>query len=262
MRADHGRDLEPFTDTAAGRGVHLDDVGCAGLDEVTCSPPGVFVLAAGDGHVELLDEQRAAPEVIGMDRFLEPVGVVLLDHPSESQRGTGIPRVVGIDREFDVGSDRFPHSPDTLCILLQSHARPADLHLDCPEPGIDVAPQFRGKILLLFPILVVSPRRIREHPVLHPAGEFPDGLAGSLPDEVPQGVVYRTHGADVVSLGDGFSGAAHIHPVPEVVDPHRVLANQLLADRPKNVGPVDSTRAAGGHADHALIRVDFEPSPA
>jgi hypothetical protein len=36
----------------------------------------------------------------------------------------------------------------------------------------------------------------------------------SLPDEVPQGVVHRAHGADVVSFGDGLSGTAHIHPVP------------------------------------------------
>ena len=49
---------------------------------------------------------RAASDVVGGDRFLEPVDI-LISHPAhELDRDRRCPGVVGVDGEADVGTDR------------------------------------------------------------------------------------------------------------------------------------------------------------
>ena len=97
-----------------------------------------WVFAANDAEVERVGDARVAGEVVGDDRLLKPVDVVLFELAAHADRGVRVPAHVDVDHDLDVRSERFAHPPHVGEVGV-AVVDVRDLHLDRLEPLRDEA---------------------------------------------------------------------------------------------------------------------------
>ena len=68
----------------------------------------------GDGGVELRGQCGVALVVVGVERFLDPHQVELLEDAAHALRGGAVPLLVGIDHQRRVVAQVFAHGFDAL----------------------------------------------------------------------------------------------------------------------------------------------------
>ena len=132
-----GEDREPaeLRDPADARGVGLDDVAGAQLDEPLVLGDGGEHLAGGDGRGDLADELGVARVVVGVQRLLDPHEVELLHGPAHAHGGRTVPLLVGVDHEREVLAEVLAHGGQALEVDLVIGV--AHLDLDAPDAGLD-----------------------------------------------------------------------------------------------------------------------------
>ena len=86
-------------------------------------------------------------DVVGAERLLDPIGVVILVDAHEAQRRRQVrPRVVGIEHQDDFGTDRVARGGDAGALLARI-GMAADLDLDRLEAELDVASDLDAELL-------------------------------------------------------------------------------------------------------------------
>src|SRR5262249_23681218 len=134
-----GRDLQAFTDTAAGAEVRLRVVDRAPPQQRLESEARVFAFAAGDCNLRRAFYREIPFEVEWRNRLLEPKDVVLLDTPRQCDGCSRIVGVIGVNHEPDIGPQSVAHRGDQLGVAL--HAK-AYFHLRGPESPLEIELRF------------------------------------------------------------------------------------------------------------------------
>ena len=215
-------ELEELGDAADPWSVGLHDVLGAGLDQ-----PGVLGdagqhLAGRNRGVQRAGEVGVALGVVGIEGFLDPDQVVLLQQPTHPLRGGPVPLLVGVD-----------HHRHVIAQVLTDPLHAGDVGLPVGQPDLDLdaadaAGQGVARVL----------RDLLDRGVQEPAGgvvganrvavraeQLGQRQAGPLGLEVPQGDV---EGGD--RLG-GQAAAAHRCAGPDQLGPDLADVAGVLPDQ-------------------------------
>src|SRR5690606_14002820 len=98
--------MPPLGNTAADQSVGLEHMGCSRVEQGTKPPPPGFHLACRNRYGCRGNKTRVAFDVIGTERFFEPVGTEWLETANKGQRPEDIPPgVVCVKKQPDIGPD-------------------------------------------------------------------------------------------------------------------------------------------------------------
>ncbi len=132
------------------------------VEQFLVAPPARLDLPGRDQHRGALREPGVVVDVVGAERLLDPVRVVLLPQRHRPQRcGQVVPRVVGVERHEHARADGFADRRQPL--LVSVGVEPSDLHLHRAEPGVDVAAHLLGEVLRPLALEVVPAAGVCGH---------------------------------------------------------------------------------------------------
>ncbi|CUJ52345.1 Uncharacterised protein [Achromobacter xylosoxidans] len=254
MRADHhavagggGGDALPFGDAATHRGVGLQDAGRALVQQFLVVPAAVADLGGGDGQVRQARQLGVTVDVVGAERLLDEVWLVLLE-AADVLHGLGhvLPGVVAVHHQFHVGADGLARRLQPRLFLARRQA--AGLHLDGGKALGDVAGHFLAQMLRRLAVQVVTATGVGRHGLqLDRAEELVQRQAGGLGIQVPQRDVQRADRAHHRALAPLQQGLL-VHRLPQPLDRVRILAQQHRRQQALHRGLED---CAAGAADVA-----------
>src|SRR4030042_42718 len=90
----HCSDFAYLCEAPTDSRVHLNHVHCPGGDQVAAAPSGHLVLTRGDKDARSVLHLHTAPEVIGLNRLLEPIGFIAFNGPNELDGGLRVPSIL------------------------------------------------------------------------------------------------------------------------------------------------------------------------
>src|SRR5581483_5178772 len=112
-------DREHFVHSSEPAAVQLASIDCAELEELLEDDAVLHVLAGRDAHRRDRRPDALVPEhVVGARRLLDPERVDLGQPPDRLDRLFDTPRLVRVEREPTVGTDRTAHEPCTAQVVL------------------------------------------------------------------------------------------------------------------------------------------------
>ncbi|MDI2023473.1 hypothetical protein PJL18_04021 [Paenarthrobacter nicotinovorans] len=218
-------DPAEWGDAAHPDNVGLDDVHGFRFDEVTEAVDGVDVLTQGNGNRRVLAQAPVCPEVVGANRFFQPLQSVLPQNIQCTERVGEVPTLVGVDHEQPVRADHLAHCGNALGILPELGLAHFDLHrvVSGSNPPLGLLHElFQG-------VVQVHSGAVHLHGFLAQAQEPRDGRSRLACFQVPQGKVHARHGD-----GGQPSPARFMQPLPQLV-PHNL---RVRLDAPDEGGDV------------------------
>ena len=266
-----GGDAAPLGDAAAHRGIGLQDLGAAGVDQLAEAPAADLDLAGRDRHGRRLREARMQVDRVGQERLLDPVRVVGGEAARvlERRRQVG-PAVVDVEHEDDVGADRGARRGDAR--FLGGRREAAGLHLHRLEAELDVARHLAAEVGRRLAVDVVAAACIRHHLVaLHAAEVVVQGQLRGARVQVPDRRV-EDREAPHDRAGAALQQRLAVHVAPEAFAAQAVLADQHrreqlldrhLGDRAAGAADVAEAEAldavGAAHLDDAEVALVHGP---
>ena len=220
------RDLTCDGEAAAARHVRLENVDSSTLDERPKRGEGLVGLAGGDSHRGLPGEQAVTLEIVGLERFLEPVEAMLLDAAQQLERTFHRVRPPSVDHQGAICAKRLTGNADELLIEGKVAAERPPPELECAVARLDR--------MLCDPTHVVGraghhlARVDRDTVEAATPEKLRNRATGGLAGQVPQSDV---DGADHVQrrTASPVVIARVEEALPETVDLQRVFTDQHLA---------------------------------
>ena len=228
----------------------MQDVDPAAEDEIARFLRRANHLTGREPQARQAAERHVAIEIVGAKRFLEPVDPERLERPGDLRRGGDVPAgleipghaptLVRVDHDLEVRPDGISDSLDDGNILTPVGVVKADLDgLHARVAKRDAAARALGRLDQL------AARRIGDEAIRAAAEELPDGLAGHLPDQIPDG-----------GLGDPGAAAVEVDRLTELTDDLRAEGVKADEERfeQRAIGQVIAARPARD----AVVGVDAD----
>ena len=208
-----GSNFEPFCEAATGARISLDDINGFGFDEVTEPPARELVFTTSDRDIESRAEEGLATKIICRGGLLIPVRIIALDHAGETQGSVGIPSIVDVDHELDVGADGATDGVNAFGIMAETSTGPADLHLHGAIAMGEKAFHLGDELADTFICGIVTTSSIDGDVLAVTTHEFPARLIEGFTAEVPQGDIDNADSRDHIALSNRLA-IESVEPVP------------------------------------------------
>ena len=117
MRLGIGGDAAALGKPARPGDVGLHDVYGTAIDQLAEPVQPHLGLIPGDRRRERIGDPRAAVDVIGRDRLLDPIELLSLHRAAHLDREIGAPGAIDIDHQLGVRAQRLAHCGDPCQIL-------------------------------------------------------------------------------------------------------------------------------------------------
>ncbi len=267
MRLRQGGDAAAFGEAAGPRDVRLHDVDRAAGDQLAEAVEPDLGLVAGDRCGERIGDPRAAVDVVGRDRLLDPVELIGLERAAHFDRERRAPGAVDVDHQLRVRAQRAAYRRNPRDVLfgvglaqlgmidqmaqmgLRRRIAP-DLHLHAVEAAGAVAFGLAGKIVDRLAFLVKAAAGIGLDPLAAAAEKAIERQPGDLAGDVPERDVDAADRIHDDAAAAKLSGARE-HLLPQPLDQQRVLADQhrlqqLVDDVARSRSPARRSRSRRG----------------
>ena len=126
IRSGHSLDLQAFRKTTSNTDIGLDNIQTALLDRIAESPAARELLTASNAQRQLLPDFPVALDLVGSNRLLVPVEILVGDPVPYIQSSTHIVGAIGIHGEQGLCADRLAYRPDVFKVVFSPKT---DLHL-------------------------------------------------------------------------------------------------------------------------------------
>src|SRR5438309_2919037 len=242
MRLSIGGDAAALGEPARPSDIGLHDVDRAAVDQLAEAVEPVLGFVARYWRRERIGDARAAIDVVGRDRLLDPIELLRLHRTAHLDREIGAPRAVDVDHQLCVWAQRLARGgdprqifrgidlaefglPDELTQMRAGRRIAADLHLHALEAAGAVALHFAGEIGGRFAFLIKAAAGIGLDAVAAGAEEAVYRQFGDLAGDVPQRDVDAADRVHENAAATELPGACE-HLLPEMLDQQRILADE------------------------------------
>src|SRR6266404_5464045 len=279
VRLRQGGDAAAFGEASRPGNVGLDDVDGAAGDQLAEPIEPDFGLVASDRGGERIGDPRAAVDVVGRDRLLDPIELTGIERPAHLDRERRAPGAVDVDHQLRLWSQGLTHRFDPHYILfgidladlrmihqmaqmgLRRRVAP-DLHLHALEAAGAVALGLAGEIVDRLAFLVEAAAGIGLDPVAAAPEQAVERQFGDLAGDVPERDVDAADRVHDDAAAAKLAGARE-HLLPQAFDQQRILADQhrrqLRLDHPLSGAAADPGLT---DPDHPLVGLDLDQEAA
>ena len=218
------RGLHPLRNAAHPRDIDLHDLDSLFQQVVSKRLSRINMLAQCDRDVQFSGQNAMGANVLRRQGFFKPVNSKLLQALPPNHGRVQVPRLVHVEHQIDIISDRLAHLADAVVILARIGF--PHLHLDGRPPLIQdplhVVEDFIHRLIEPAAVRVVSLNLF----LFCSTQNSPQRLSSGLGDEVPQGDIHRgdRHGGDALSADPVNFGPIEL--VPDLLDVRGVLPNE------------------------------------